>query len=223
MAVNDTLLFLVFPYVMLTLFAAGSLYRYRTDRFGWTARSSEFLEKEELGYGAALFHWGVILTLFGHAGGLLIPQDFYDRIGIDSATHLEMAYYAGLAVGNLAFIGACLLLFRRVRRARVRAVTSANDYVTLAALVLVTGAGLYNVLFGHFDVLDTVAPWIRGILTFSPRPELMRTVPLSYRIHILSALALVGFSPFSRLVHVWSAPLTYFFRGHILYRRHVPE
>jgi nitrate reductase gamma subunit len=48
-------------------------------------------------------------------------------------------------------------------------------------------------------------------------------VPLSYKVHILSALALLGFSPFSRLVHIWSAPFTYFLRGRILFRRSVKD
>ena len=87
-------------------------------------------------------------------------------------------------------------------------------------LTLVVGLGVYNVVFGHFNVLDTVAPWIRGIVTFRPDAALMTGVPLSYRLHILAALALLAFSPFSRLVHIWSAPVFYFFRRPILFRRH---
>jgi nitrate reductase gamma subunit len=104
---------------------------------------------------------------------------------------------------------------------RIQVTTTLNDYITLAGLIFVSGTGLYNVIFGHFYVLDTVAPWIRGIVTFMPKPELMQDVPLSYKVHILSALALLGFSPFSRLVHIWSAPFTYFLRGQILFRRSV--
>ena len=51
----------------------------------------------------------------------------------------------------------------------------------------------------------------------------MKAVPLSYKIHVIAAWTLLGFSPFSRLVHIWSLPLTYFFRSHILYRRRVPS
>jgi nitrate reductase gamma subunit len=35
----------------------------------------------------------------------------------------------------------------------------------------------------------------------------------------LSALALLGFSPFSRLVHIWSVPVTYLFRRYVVFRR----
>jgi nitrate reductase gamma subunit len=76
------------------------------------------------------------------------------------------------------------------------------------------------VLFGHLNVLNTVAPWIRGILTLRPDAALMAGVPMSYQVHVLSALALLAFSPFSRLVHIWSAPVFYFFRRPIIFRRH---
>ncbi len=221
MNIADTLAFLVFPYLMLAVFVIGHAYRYVTDPFTWNARSSEFLEKKQLFYGATIFHWGILLTLLGHAGGLLIPQKVFDAAGINGETHTIIAYYSGLAAGGAAFSGAVLLLLRRITRRRIQVTTTVNDYITLAGLIFVTGAGFYNVVFGHFYVLDSVAPWIRSIVTFLPEPQLMIGVPLSYKVHILGALALLGFSPFSRLVHIWSAPFTYFLRNRILFRRSV--
>lgn len=221
MNILNTLAFLVFPYLMLTLFVVGHLYRYITDLFTWNAKSSEFLEKKRLFYGATIFHWGILLTLLGHTGGLLVPQYFLDAIGINGQTHTMIAYYSGLVFGMAAFSGAVLLLLRRMTHRRIQVTTSLNDTITLAGLVFVTGLGLFNVIFGHFYVLDSIAPWIRGIVTFLPKPELMQHVPLSYKVHIISALALLGFSPFSRLVHIWSAPFTYFLRGQIIFRRRV--
>ncbi len=214
------LIFTVFPYLCLTTFVVGHAYRYVTDRFGWNARSSEFLEKKSLFYGAVLFHWGIVLTFLGHAGGLLMPQRYLDMAGISAQAHMFIAYWSGLAVGLSAFFGAALLLRRRLTNPRVQAAGTLNDIVTIGGIVLVTGAGIYNVIFGHCDVLYTVAPWIRGIVTFTPDPGLMLEVPVSYKIHVLSALALLGFSPFSRLVHIWSAPFSYAFRRHIVFRKY---
>lgn len=219
MDLYDTLVFTVFPYLCLTTFVVGHSYRYATDRYGWNARSSEFLEKDALFYGSVLFHGGILLTLAGHAGGLLVPQSLFDLVGIDSDAHLSIAYWSGLVVGIAALVGSLLLLWRRLGNPRVKAAGTVNDLITISGLVLVVAIGLYNVVFGHFNVLDTVAPWIRGIITFRPDPYLMRTVPLSYKLHILSALALLAFSPFSRLVHIWSAPVFYFVRSQILFRR----
>lgn len=219
MKVYETVLYVALPYVCLTSFLVGHAYRYLTDRYGWNARSSEFLEKKKLLYGSVLFHWGIVLTFLGHAGGLLIPQSLFDALGFDAKAHLAVAFWSGLAVGLAAFVGAVLLLYRRLTQVRIKAVGTANDLFTLAALTFVIGAGLFNVVFGHYDVLHTLAPWIRGIVLFTPDPSLMRNVPFSYKLHVLSALVLLGFSPFSRLVHIWSIPLFYFFRGQIVFRR----
>lgn len=213
-----TILFTVFPYLCLTVFCVGHAYRYVTDRYGWNARSSQFLEGSSLRWGSILFHLGVLGTLAGHAGGLLIPQRVFDLFGISADAHLALAYWSGLAVGVSALAGVVWLLRRRIKVPRVRAAGTLNDLFTVGALTVVIGLGLVNVLFGHHNVLDTVAPWIRGIVTFTPDPELMRSVPITYKLHILAALTLLAFSPFSRLVHIWSAPVYYFFRRLIVFR-----
>jgi len=214
-----TLIFTVFPYLCLTTFVVGHGYRYITDRFDWNARSSEFLEKKSLFAGSVIFHGGILLTIFGHAAGLLIPQRVFDFFGIDAEGHMALAYWSGLAIGVAAFVGILLLGWRRLSRPRLKIVTTRNDLITLAGLCLVIGIGLYNVVFGHYNVLYSVAPWIRGIVTFTPDALLMKEVPLSYQLHVITAWALLGFSPFSRLVHIWSAPLFYFFRPPIVFRR----
>lgn len=219
MDLTYTLLFTVFPYLCLATFIVGHAYRYVTDRYAWNARSSEFLEKRSLFWGSVLFHGGIILTFIGHAGGLLIPQKYYDLFGIDSETHLLIAHWSGEVIGIAAFAGCLLLLWRRIAKPRIRHTGTINDMVTLIALNLVIATGVYNVFWGNHDVLDTVAPWIRGIVFFSPDAERMHTVPISFKIHVTAAWALLGFSPFSRLVHIWSAPLFYFFRPLILFRR----
>lgn len=215
----NTFAFLIFPYLALTSFVVGHIYRYRTDALRWNAKSSQFLQTGTLPLGIVLFHYGVILALIGHAGGLLIPQRTYDLVGISSHTHTLIAHYAGVLVGVPAFIGILLLLYRRIVKTRIRVTTTLNDFVTLALLFLTLGTGLYNVLFGHYDVLYTIAPWLRGVFTLTADPELMRAVPPTYKLHIVSALALIGFAPFSRLVHIWSAPVSYLFRRLVLFRR----
>lgn len=212
--------FVVFPYLALTVFCVGHLYRYVTDRLTWNARSSQFLEKDQHYPALTMFHWGILLTLAGHSGGLLVPQAVFDAVGIDAAGHLRIAYLSGMAVGVAAVVGGLWLIGRRLMSERLRATTSANDWFTLGAIIIVASAGLFNVLFGHYNVLYTIAPWIRGIVTFRPQPELMVSVPMSYKVHILLALALLGFSPFSRLVHIWSAPIFYVLRVPILFRKH---
>ncbi len=218
----NTLAFVVFPYLALTTFALGHLYRYVADPYDWNTKSSELLDKKSLKLGITIFHWGIIFTLMGHGVGLLIPQKYWDGVGIDGQTHALFATYSGVIVGAAALLGLILLIYRRISNERILATTTLNDFVTLGLLFFVVSTGFANVIRGlheHFDILTTVAPWLRGIVTLTPDPTLMLQVPLRFKIHILGVLALLGFSPFSRLVHLWSVPLTYFFRRHILYRR----
>jgi len=212
--------YLIFPYLALTIFAVGHAYRHFTDPFTWNPRSSELLEKQSLKYGIYLFHWGMILVLIGHAGGLLIPETMYDAVGISGEAHARLAIFLGIFFGLIALPGILLLLWRRATKNRILAVTSINDFATSILLLFVIASGTYNVFFGHYYFLDTVAPWIRGIVTFAPEPQLMEEVPFSYKIHILGAFVLFAFSPFTRLVHIWSVPLGYMFRSYILFRSH---
>jgi len=221
MSTIDLLGFVAYPYLCLTIFAVGHAYRYVTDRYAWNAHSSELIEKKHLFIGAYLFHFGVLATLGGHAAGLLIPQHIYDLVGIDSAAHMTLAHVAGRIVGTAAFTGALLLLGRRLFIRRIRLMSTVSDFITLAALVLVTGVGTFSVFLGGFNVLDTVAPWIRSILTFQPDPGLMANVPLRYKIHILAAFSLLAYSPFCRLIHIWSVPVAYLLRRPLVLRRRV--
>lgn len=213
------LAFTVFPYLCLTIFVVGHAYRYLTDRYSWNAGSSEFLEKKSLFYGSYLFHGGILLALGGHAGGMLVPQSVLDLVGINTELHLSIAYWSGLVAGMAVLAGSLLLLWRRISNSRVKAAGTVNDVITIGGLLIVIGIGLYSVAFSHFNAPHTVAPWIRGILIFAPDPSLMIEVPISVKLHILSALALLAFSPFSRLVHIWSAPFSYAFRRYIVFRK----
>jgi nitrate reductase gamma subunit len=54
---------------------------------------------------------------------------------------------------------------------------------------------------------------------FHPDASLMSGAPWIYQAHTLSTFVLFALWPFSRLVHVWTAPVHYVTRrAHILYR-----
>jgi nitrate reductase gamma subunit len=221
MNLTDTLAFVVYPYIALTVFVTGHSYRYLTDRYHWNSRSSELIDKGGHRYGVIIFHVGIIFTFLGHFFGLLTPQDWLDQIGITAQMHDAVAIGSGMLIGAVALIGLIMVLWRRSTRPRVYATSSVNDFVVLALLFTVIVPGVYNTFFPGTEVLYTVAPWIRGIVTFRPDPSLLSGVPWTYKIHILAALTVLGYSPFSRLVHIWSLPATYLIRPHITFRRRV--
>jgi len=219
----NTIAFLVFPYVMLTLFVVGHSYRYFTDPFRWNSKSSELLGKNSLRIGIVIFHWGIIFTFFGHFFGLLTPQWFLDRLGMTTQIHEIASISVGIVIGTMASVGLVILLGRRLIRPRIRVTSSVNDVSVVVLLLFVVGWGTFNAFFMRYDVVHTIAPWIRSIIILSPDPHLMHPVPWTYKVHILGALTLLGFSPFTRLVHIWSVPITYLIRRFILFRRRLVE
>lgn len=220
----DQFLWIIYPYLVLTIFIGGSVYRFNTNEFGWTSKSSEFLEKRVLKWGSSLFHWGIIFVFCGHVAGLLVPLSVYRAVGVSDEVYHFIAVFAGGIAGLAALVGGVILLVRRLRVKRIRATSSVGDIVAIVLLVtvIVTGmsaTGANTVGHAGFDYRTTISPWVRGVLTFRPDASLMLTVPLAFKIHIGASLALFAVWPFTRLVHVFSLPLTYLRRSYVVYRR----
>ncbi|AIJ17947.1 respiratory nitrate reductase [Streptomyces lividans TK24] len=72
---------------------------------------------------------------------------------------------------------------------------------------------------GGYDYRGTVSVWFRGLFALGPRPEVIAYAPLLFRPHAPSACPLFAARPFTRLVHVWSAPVGYLVRPCSVHRR----
>ncbi|MFD5668906.1 respiratory nitrate reductase subunit gamma, partial [Streptomyces anthocyanicus] len=72
---------------------------------------------------------------------------------------------------------------------------------------------------GGYDYRGTVSVWFRGLFALGPRPEVIADAPLLFRPHAPSACPLFAARPFTRLVHVWSAPVGYLVRPCSVHRR----
>jgi nitrate reductase gamma subunit len=72
---------------------------------------------------------------------------------------------------------------------------------------------------GEYAYRETVSAWFRGLFAFPVDASLMSGAPWIYPAHTLASGALFALWPFSRLVHVWTAPVQYAIsRAHMLYR-----
>jgi nitrate reductase gamma subunit len=221
----STFLWVIFPYICLATFVVGHFWRYRYDKFGWTTRSSQLYEDKLLRIGSPLFHFGILGVAAGHFMGLVVPQDWTDGVGISHELYHVVALAGGIPAGVAALAGLAILVYRRRTVGPVFRATTVNDKVMYAVLGVVILLGMWNTIAGslltiggEYNYRDGVSPWFRQIFWFQPDASLMEGAPIGFKLHAFLAFVLFAMWPFTRLVHVFSAPLGYFTRPYIVYR-----
>lgn len=207
------ILFVWYPYVCLTIFLLGSLIRFDREPYTWRASSSQILRKRQLAWGSNLFHVGILFLLFGHTVGLLTPTSLYTLVITIEQKQL-IAIAAGGVAGVICFVGLSMLLHRRLFDARIRATSTAMDIVVLAILWLQLCLGLitlpYSLSHSDGSVMLVLSHWAQGILTLHPAdPATLRDLAWPYLLHLALGMTIFLIFPFSRLVHIWSAPVWY--------------
>ena len=223
MNTTEILLWVVLPYICLAVFVVGHYWRYRYDKFGWTTRSSQLYERRLLRWGSPLFHFGILFALAGHVIGLGIPASWTEAVGISEHAYHVVAVLTGAIAGFGTIVGLAILLYRRRTVGPVFSATTRNDKMMYVLLTATIVFGLSNTVLGNVigqasDYRETVSPWFRSIFYFQPQPELMGEAGIGYKLHALSAFLLFAVWPFTRLVHVFSAPVGYLTRPYIVYR-----
>lgn len=209
-------LFGIYPYIAMTIFLLGSIFRYDRDQYTWKASSSQMLSTKGMRLGSNLFHVGIILLFFGHLVGLLTPQSVY-HLFMTAETKQTMAMTAGGIFGTLCFIGMVILIHRRLTNPRVRATTKFSDIFILLLLFVQLILGLLTIPASaqHPDgsSMIALANWAQHIVTFrSGAADFIVHEALIFKLHIFLGLTMFLVFPFTRLVHVWSAPAKYLFR-----------
>lgn len=221
----DTLLFGVYPYLAGAVFLLGSLARFDRDQFTWKAHSSQMLNKENMRLASNLFHVGILLLFFGHFVGLLTPPEIFHAFGVSAGAKQILAIVAGSFAGILCFIGLTMLLKRRLTDPRVRANSTRMDIFILLLLYaqLILGLITIPVSLMHTDghnMLNLMG-WARNVVTFDPAEAVtfISQVGFLFKLHIFLGITVFLVFPFSRLVHIWSAPVTYPMRAYQVVRQ----
>ena len=210
----NTLAFGYYPYICLAVFFLGSLIRFDREQFTWRSGSSQLLRRKQLRLGSNLFHIGVLVIFFGHLVGLLTPIAVFDAMGIGHGFKQVMAIVIGGIAGVLALVGATLLLHRRLGDPRIRANSAPSDNFVLVLLYvqLLLGMATIPISLGHLDghMMLNFMGWAQGIWTFQPgAAALVAEAHWIFKLHLFLGLTTFLVFPFTRLVHVWSAPVWY--------------
>ncbi len=208
-----TFSFIVLPYVAFTLAILAGLYRYFTNRFSYSSLSSELLEKRQLFWGSVPWHYGIILILLAHVLSGSFPGVAAAVLG--GTVRLVALELIGMSLGLFTLVGLAVLIVRRLRSQSLTRGTSPMDWIVLGLLVFQVLSGLGIAMFarwGSLWYLDTAVPWMRSIFSF--QPDASTVVPLSGLIqhHMFNGFILILLFPFTRLVHIFTVPLSYLWR-----------
>ena len=210
----NSALFGWYPYICLTVFALGSLIRFDREQYTWKTGSSQLLRRRQLFWGSNLFHVGILIIFGGHFVGLLTPVWVFDALGISHTFKQLLAMTVGGIAGVACFAGITLLAHRRLFDPRIRNTSSVSDIAILLLLWAQLTLGLSSIfvsaqnLDGHEMV--KLMSWVQGIVTAQPSAAAdLADVHWIFKTHILLGLTIFLVFPFTRLVHVWSAPVWY--------------
>ena len=219
------LLFGIYPYVCLSVFVIGSWIRFDREQYGWTSASSQLLSTGGVRLSSNLFHIGIIGIFCGHLVGLLAPYAIWGIIGLSSLGKQSIAMYGGGFLGILCLIGGGMLLFRRLTNPRIRATSRTSDIFILIWIMITLLFGLattfttaHHASLGIADTMMALAQWAKSIVLFSPKPELVSRAEVVFQLHLAFGMTLFLLFPFTRLVHIWSAPFGYLTRSYQIVR-----
>jgi nitrate reductase gamma subunit len=223
MANINLMLFGVYPYMALAVFIVGSWARFDLSQYTWRSGSSQLMHDKNFRLASNLFHIGIIAVLAGHFVGLLTPSAVYHR-WLSYESKQLMAMLIGGFFGLICLVGLVMLLHRRLTNPRVRAQSSTSDIMVLWVLLVQLLLGLFTIYVStaHMDGSQMVllANWAQQIVTFQPlmAAASIEPVGLAYKLHVFLGVTLFVLFPFTRLVHIISAPVWYLGRRYQIVR-----
>ncbi len=207
------LLFAVLPYVALFTFLLVTIQRYRSQAFTYSSLSSQFLENRQHFWAMVPFHYGIIILLFGHLVGLLIPRTVL--MWNAHPLRLYVLEVAGLAFGVLTLVGLLSLIVRRMQTSKVRVTTSMVDWIVYVLLLVQVCSGIGTAVlypWGTSWYAAAAAPYLQSIFLLQPDVSYVVGMPLLVQLHIVNAFVIITLFPFTRLVHILVIPNPYLWR-----------
>ena len=209
----DQLLLAILPYVAFFTFFLVTIQRYRQQTFTYSSLSSQLLENQQHFWSLVPFHYGIIVVLAGHVVAWLCPREILAWNSVP--LRLYVLEIAALVFGLLALLGLVNVLVRRLVNSRVRVVTSGADWILYALLLVQVISGVYVAVFhpwGSSWFAAAMSPYLWSLVKLNPDIATVVALPLAVKLHIISAYLVIGFFPFTRLVHVLVIPNPYLWR-----------
>ncbi len=209
----EPLLFGVLPYLAFFVFFLATIQRYRSRSFSYTSLSSQFLENRFHFWAVVPFHYGILTVLAGHVAAFLLPQQLL--LWNSNPLRLYLLETSGLIFGILTAIGLAASIIRRIKIHKVGTVTSGRDWILYAMLLFQVLTGIeiaVRLPWGSSWFAAVVSPYFWSILKLNPQISPILALPWLVKLHIINAYLVIGYFPFTRLVHVLVIPNPYLWR-----------
>ena len=216
-------LFGVYPYVALTIAIIGTWVRFDLSQYSWKSGSTQMLRSKNMRLASNLFHVGIIVVLLGHLFGMLTPHFLYDRF-ISAGNKQILAVVVGGIAGVFCWFGLVMLMWRRFTDERISHTSSFSDKLVLVLLFIQLNLGLLSIFTSvkHLDgyTMMNLAGWAQDITVLRPWQAAARIeqTDLIYQLHMALGITLIAIFPFTRLIHIISAPIWYFGRRYQIVR-----
>ena len=217
-------LFVVYPYIALTIAIIGTWVRFDLSQYSWKAGSTQMLRSKNMRLASNLFHVGIIVVLLGHLFGMLTPHFLYDRF-ISAGNKQILAVVVGGIAGVFCWFGLVMLLWRRFTDERISNTSSFSDKLVLVLLFIQLNLGLISIFTSvkHLDgyTMMNLAGWAQDITILRPWQAAARIeqADLIYQLHMALGITLIAIFPFTRLIHIISAPIWYLGRRYQIVRQ----
>lgn len=216
-------LFGVYPYIALTIAIIGTWVRFDLSQYSWKTGSTQMLRSKNMRLASNLFHVGIIVVLLGHLFGMLTPHFLYDRF-ISAGNKQILAVVVGGIAGVFCWFGLVMLLWRRFTDERISHTSTFSDKLVLVLLFIQLNLGLISIFTSvkHLDgyTMMNLAGWAQDITILRPWQAAARIeqTDLIYQLHMALGITLIAIFPFTRLIHIISAPIWYFGRRYQIVR-----
>ena len=214
----------IYPYIALAIAIIGTWVRFDLSQYSWKTNSSQMMSNKNMRWASNLFHVGIIIVLLGHLFGMLTPHFIYETF-ISAARKQVLAVVVGGVAGVICWIGMAMLMWRRFTNDRVSHTSSFSDKLVLVLLFIQLNLGLASIFTSmqHLDGLTmmNLAGWAQDITILRPWHAAARIeqTDLIYQLHMALGITLVMIFPFTRLIHIISAPIWYLGRRYQIVRQ----
>ena len=209
----DSVLFGILPYLSLFVFFLATIQRYRSRPFTYSSLSSQFLENRLHFWALIPFHYGILVVLGLHLLAFLMPHQILSWNS--SPMRLYLLEITGLAFAILTIVGLIASIVRRLKVSKMGVVTSKRDWILYAMLLVQVLTGIEMAIrlrWGSAWFAAVASPYLWSIFKFNPRIDLISPLPTVVKLHIVMAYLIIGYFPFTRLVHILVVPNPYLWR-----------